>query len=205
MNERRAPNPSMLLPDEILTERSRLRRWLPEDREPFAALNADPRVMEYFPALLNRDESDRLVQRIEHHFEQHGFGLWALEESNSSAFTGFVGLMIPSFEAPFMPCVEIGWRLAAEYWGRGYAPEAARVLTFGFEQLGLTEVMPFVALGRRDRSGDTKSASAGSRPRIESTSGSLPGARSRATRSALARTRWSGKSAVWTGHSPACP
>jgi RimJ/RimL family protein N-acetyltransferase len=143
----------MLLPDEILTERCRLRRWLPEDRELFAALNADPRVMEYFPALLNRDESDRLVQRIEQHFEQHGFGLWALEESNSSAFTGFVGLMIPSFEAPFMPCVEIGWRLAAEYWGKGYAPEAARaVLTFAFEQLGLTEVLSFTAtLNARSR------------------------------------------------------
>lgn len=136
----------MLLPREILTERSRLRRWLPEDRAPFAALNADPRVMEHFPAPLTREESHRFVQRIEQHFERHGFGLWALEESSSAAFIGFVGLMIPNFEAPFMPCVEIGWRLAAEYWGRGHAPEAAAaVVAFAFEQLGLPEVVSFTA------------------------------------------------------------
>jgi ribosomal-protein-alanine N-acetyltransferase len=138
---------------EIRTERLTLRRWSPEDLEPFAALNADPRVMEYFPALMTRPESDSLVQRIEQHFERHGFGLWALEESSSSRFTGFVGLMIPSFEASFMPCVEVGWRIAAEFWGRGYAPEAARAaVAFAFEQLGLTEVVAFTAtLNARSR------------------------------------------------------
>jgi RimJ/RimL family protein N-acetyltransferase len=136
----------MALPREILTERLKLRRWLPEDREPFAALNADPRVMAHFPAPVTREESDRFVQRIGRHFERHGFGLWALEESSSSAFTGFVGLMVPSFEAPFMPCVEVGWRLAAEYWGRGYAPEAARAaVALAFEHLGLTEIVSFTA------------------------------------------------------------
>ncbi|MET0413478.1 MAG: GNAT family N-acetyltransferase [Polyangiaceae bacterium] len=136
----------MALPRELTTERLLLRRWLPSDRRPFAQLNADPRVMEYFPAPLTRDESNRMVQRIEAQFERHGFGLWALEVPGVVDFAGFVGLLIPSFEAPFTPCVEIGWRLPFEHWGKGYAPEAARaVLRFAFERAGLHEVLSFTA------------------------------------------------------------
>jgi RimJ/RimL family protein N-acetyltransferase len=137
---------AMALPRELTTERLLLRRWLPSDRRPFAQLNADPRVMEHFPAPLTRDESNRMVQRIEAQFERHGFSLWALEVPGVVDFAGFVGLLIPSFEAPFTPCVEIGWRLAFEHWGKGYAPEAARaVLRFAFEQAGLDEVLSFTA------------------------------------------------------------
>jgi RimJ/RimL family protein N-acetyltransferase len=136
----------MALPREIETARLKLRRWLPDDRRPFAQLNADARVMEYFPQPLTRTESDTMVQRVEAHFEQHGFGLWALEVPGTTAFAGFVGLMVPRFEAHFTPCVEIGWRLAFEHWGRGYAPEAARaVLRFGFERVGLDEIVSFTA------------------------------------------------------------
>jgi RimJ/RimL family protein N-acetyltransferase len=135
-------------PQELRTERLRLRRWRSEDRAPFAALNADPRVMEYFPAPLSREESDARATRIEAHFEEHGFGLWAVEIADVTPFAGFVGLSTPRFEAHFTPCVEIGWRLAAEYWGRGFATEGARAaLAFGFETLRLEEIVSSTAAG----------------------------------------------------------
>lgn len=130
----------------LITERLILRPWCEADREPFAALNADPRVMEFFPACLNRAESDAAAERIESHFARHGFGMWAVELRGIAPFIGFVGLSIPRFEAHFTPCVEIGWRLAHEYWGRGYAPEGARrVLAHGFDQLQLPEIVSFTA------------------------------------------------------------
>jgi RimJ/RimL family protein N-acetyltransferase len=100
--------------------------------------------MEYFPALLPREQSDALAARIEGHFERHGFGLWAVEIVDIAPFAGFIGLSVPRFEAHFTPCVEIGWRLAAGYWGCGYATEGARaVLAFGFEELRLAEIVSF--------------------------------------------------------------
>jgi RimJ/RimL family protein N-acetyltransferase len=128
----------------IETERLRLRYWESRDREPFARTNGDPRVMEFFPALLTREESDRLVDRIEAHFLRHGFGLYALEMPERQEFIGFAGLSVPSFQAPFTPCVEIGWRLAAEHWGRGLATEAARaVVGLAFDSLGLESLVSF--------------------------------------------------------------
>jgi ribosomal-protein-alanine N-acetyltransferase len=130
--------------DELRTPRLLLRRWRPADREPFAALNADPAVMEHFPAPLSRPESDALVDRIEAGFAAHGFGLWAVEAGG--ALVGFTGLSVPSFEAPFLPSVEVGWRLARSAWGRGWASEAATaVLAAAFGPLGLPEVVSFTA------------------------------------------------------------
>lgn len=138
----------MTAPRELQTDRLRLRRWLAADRAPFAALNADPRVMEYLPGPLSREESDALVTRIEAHFDQYGFGLWAVEIGNVTAFVGFIGLSVPRFTAHFTPCVEIGWRLGPAHWGRGYATEGARVvLACGFEVLGLEEIVSFTVLG----------------------------------------------------------
>lgn len=109
-------------------------------------MNADPRVMEFFAAPLGRAESDALVDRIEAHFDRHGFGLWAVEVPGVADFIGFTGLSVPRFEAPFMPCIEVGWRLAVAYWGHGYATEAARLaLDYGFATLGLAEIVSFTA------------------------------------------------------------
>jgi RimJ/RimL family protein N-acetyltransferase len=124
------------------TERLNLRHWLPSDREPFARLNADARVMEHFPNVLSREESDQGVDRIESHFQEHGFGLCAAELRETGAFIGFVGLAIPSFEAHFTPCVEIGWRLGAEYWGQGLATEGAReMVRYAFEVVKLNQLV----------------------------------------------------------------
>jgi RimJ/RimL family protein N-acetyltransferase len=138
----------MPTPREITTDRLRLRPWREADREPFAALNADHAVMEYFPAPLTRLQSEDLAERIELRFERRGFGLWALEVLASGEFVGFGGLETPAFEAHFIPAIEVGWRLARSAWGNGYATEAGRAaLTFGFEDLGLAEVVSFTAAG----------------------------------------------------------
>jgi RimJ/RimL family protein N-acetyltransferase len=126
------------------TPRLILRGWRESDREPFAAMCADPLVMRYFPALLTRDECDRLVDGIAAHFDRHGFGLYAVEVRETGAFAGFIGLTVPSFQAHFTPCVEIGWRLAVAYWNRGFATEGAHeVLRHAFEVLGLREIVSF--------------------------------------------------------------
>lgn len=134
----------MNLPHELRTERLLLRWWRAEDREPFALLNADPRVAEFLPGTLTRAESDARAERIEAHFAEHGFGLWAVEVPGTAPFAGFVGLSVTTFAAAFTPCVEIAWRLDAHHWGCGYATEGARAaLAFGFEHLGLAEMVSF--------------------------------------------------------------
>ncbi len=136
---------------ELRTERLRLRQWREGDLEPFALMNADPEVMRHFPAVLSRDESDAIVDRVRAMFAAEGFGLWAVEVDGGAPFIGFVGLSRPRFEAHFTPAVEIGWRLARAHWGQGYATEAAAAaLAFGFERVGLDEIvsMAVVANGR---------------------------------------------------------
>jgi RimJ/RimL family protein N-acetyltransferase len=129
------------------TDRLWLRPWRDDDREPFAALNADPDVMEFLPARLTRVESDAMVDRIERTWAERGLGLFAVEVRSSGAFAGFVGLWPATFDAPFTPAIEVGWRLAREHWGYGYATEAAdAVLADGFERLQLDEVVSFTAV-----------------------------------------------------------
>ena len=126
----------------LLTERCILRRWRESDKEPFAEMNADPRVMEFFPAALTREESDAFADRIEEGFVENRVGLWALEVEGR--FAGFVGLNRTRFDTPMGPHMEIGWRLMTWAWGRGLATEAARaVLADGFGRLGLPEIYSF--------------------------------------------------------------
>ena len=126
------------------TERLILRRWRESDREPFARLNADPRVMEFMPGPLSPAESNLVFDGATEHFERHGFGLCAVELCENHCFIGFVGLAVPSFHAHFTPCVEIGWRLSADHWGRGFATEgAAEMVHYAFEKIGLEALVSF--------------------------------------------------------------
>ncbi len=130
----------------IQTERLLLRQWREEDLEPFAALNADPRVMEYFPSTLSREESSQMVKRIQSNIEKRGWGFWAASLIQTGEFIGFIGLEDVHFTAPFTPAVEIGWRLAFDFWGKGYATEGARAaLQYGFETVNLKEIVSFTA------------------------------------------------------------
>ena len=131
---------------ELTTDRLLLRQWRESDREPFAALNADPAVMEHFPALQTREQSDALIDRNMPLIDGRGWGLWALEVRDTGEFIGFTGLSVPSFEAHFMPAVEIGWRLSKGAWGNGYATEAALAsLAHGFGPAGLDAIVSFTA------------------------------------------------------------
>jgi RimJ/RimL family protein N-acetyltransferase len=131
---------------QLTTSRLRLRPWRDEDLAPFAAMNADPRVMAYFPAVLTRAESDAAAARIRGGLAARGFGVWPVELGDREPFIGVVGLSVPDFTAAFVPCVEVAWRLCARFWGQGYATEAARAaMTFGFSEVGLDEIVSFTA------------------------------------------------------------
>ena len=135
---------------EIETERLLLRCWRDTDREPFAAMCADARVMEFFPSTQTREQADAVIDRMSSHIDRHGFGFWALEDRASGEFLGFTGLWNVSFTAAFTPAVEIGWRLAHRSWGKGYASEAARAsLAFGFGTLRLPEIISFAVLANQ--------------------------------------------------------
>jgi RimJ/RimL family protein N-acetyltransferase len=128
----------------IQTVRLLLRRWQPSDLEPFSRMNADPRVMEFFPACLSTEESNGLLARFEQHFCDHGFGFYAAELREERTFIGFIGLAVPRFKTHFTPCVEIGWRLAVDHWGRGLATEGALgVVSEAFDSFMLDEIVSF--------------------------------------------------------------
>ncbi len=128
----------------IDTGRLKLRKWIESDLEPFAAINTCKHVCEFLPEPLSRDESDIYAEKIHDHFEEKGYGLYAVEIKNTGEFIGFTGLSVPGFDAHFMPTVEVGWRLSYNHWGNGYATEAARtILSYGFDHLGLKEIVSF--------------------------------------------------------------
>jgi RimJ/RimL family protein N-acetyltransferase len=134
----------------LQTERLVLRRWHEDDRDAFAALNADPLVMEHFPEPLTRERSDLMLDAVDAALEENGFGIWAVEELRSGALIGFAGLAKVSFLAHFTPAVEVGWRLTPSAWGQGFATEAATAaLAYGFATIRLAEVVSFTTTTNR--------------------------------------------------------
>ncbi len=130
------------------TERLLLRGWRDEDRDAFAAMNADPEVMRHFHDTLTREQSDTMLDRMQTAMESQGWGLWALERLDTGDLIGFTGLAVPTHDLPFNPCVEVGWRLARPAWGHGFATEAAReALRVGFDEVGLAEVVSLTSVG----------------------------------------------------------
>ncbi|HYE44512.1 MAG TPA: GNAT family N-acetyltransferase [Caulobacter sp.] len=130
----------------IDTDRLILRSWRVEDLAPWAALNADPEVMRFFPSVLTPEDSEAMLARNQDHIDRHGFGLWAVERREDGAFLGFTGLMMLKPDNPLAPGVEAGWRLARHAWGQGYASEAAAAaIRDGFERVGLDRIVAFTA------------------------------------------------------------
>jgi len=131
----------------IATERLLLREWRDPDLEAFIVMNADPVVMRFFPETYSRERTRRFVARIGECWAERGYGLWAVERKDTAGFIGYVGLWPATFPAHFTPAVEVGWRLAADQWGQGYATEAARAaLRYGFESVGLDEIVSFTSV-----------------------------------------------------------
>ncbi len=132
----------------LITQRLHLRPWQAEDMDHFARLNADPEVMRFFPRCLSRAESEALVDRIQNHFQTYGYGFWAVTLRSTGVFIGMIGLKHPAFAAPFLPNVEVGWRLLSAYWGKGYATEGAEAsIKYGLTTLQLPEIVSFTARG----------------------------------------------------------
>lgn len=132
---------------ETQTERLLLRQWRKKDYEIFERINSDPVVMEYYPSTLTPEESNMMANKIESLIKEKGWGFWAVELTGKKSFIGFVGLHEPRYELPVKPCIEIGWRLGREYWGKGYATEAAKAsLAFAFSDLNLNEVSSFTPI-----------------------------------------------------------
>jgi RimJ/RimL family protein N-acetyltransferase len=152
----------------IVTERLLLRDWRDADLDPFVAMNVDPVVMQFFPETYTEERTRRFVERIRERWAELGYSLWAVERQDTRGFIGYVGLWPATFPAHFTPAVEVGWRLAADQWGQGYATEGARAaLEYAFGKLDFKEIVSFTStinvrswrvmerLGmRRDLSGD---------------------------------------------------
>jgi len=132
---------------EFETSRLRLRQWRDQDFKAFAKMNADAKVMEYYPSIITSEQSDELADKIQERIKENGWGFWALELKSTNTFIGFTGLNEPSYDLPVTPCIEIGWRLARKHWGNGYVTEAARkCLDVAFESLKLSTVYSFTSI-----------------------------------------------------------
>lgn len=130
----------------IETPRLILRDWKEEDLEPFRELNADKEVMQYFLKVYSKEETDPFYRAIKKELKEYNYGLYAVEVKKSKEFIGFIGFHKATFEADFTPCIEIGWRLKRDAWGKGYATEGARAcLEYGFTNLNFKEVYSFTA------------------------------------------------------------
>ena len=134
-------------PIELSTDRLILRQWKESDFLPFSRINADPVVMEYYPSTLSKNESNAMANKLKALISDWSWGFWAVEVKEENKFIGFVGLHKPNYDLSVTPCVEVGWRLGKEFWGKGYATEAAKEsLRFAFEELSLSEIYSFTSM-----------------------------------------------------------
>ena len=132
----------------IETDRLILRTWNDNDLQPMLAINQDPKVMEYFPSLQDLEMTKNFIDKVNAHFENHGYSLYAVIKKDTTEFIGFTGLLIADFASHFTPATEIGWRLSSNHWGQGFATEGAKaVLDYAFRELKLTEIVSFTAAG----------------------------------------------------------
>ncbi len=130
----------------LTSDRLGLRHWIDSDTQPFIEMNKDLEVMKYFPKILSETETLAFIEIIHLHFNQHGFGPFAIEHKLTKQFMGFTGFYIPTFDAFFTPCVEIGWRFRKDFWGQGFASEAAKMcLSYGFKSLCFEKIVSFTA------------------------------------------------------------
>lgn len=137
----------MSLTSRLTTKRLILRNWTDADRDSFAEMNADSRVMEHFPSVWTRETSDRVMNDLRDNINEYGWGFWAVEEIVTKDLVGFVGIRVPGHDLPFNPCVEVGWRLHVRHWGKGYATEAAWAsLRYGFDVVGLDEIVSMTSI-----------------------------------------------------------
>jgi RimJ/RimL family protein N-acetyltransferase len=131
----------------VQTERVILRQWRAEDRPIFAAINADPKVMKYFPSALSKSQSDALVDRVSNDINVSGWGFWAAERADTAEFMGFVGINYSADGLPFAPCVDIGWRLGSQHWGQGLATEAAQgAMAYAFTHTSVEKLVSMTPL-----------------------------------------------------------
>lgn len=131
----------------ITSNRLGLRQWSENDHDAFAKMNADAKVMEHFPYLMTREQTDAYLKRIYAHFKEYGYGVYAVDVLESGEFIGYIGFSCPTWEAYFTPCVEVGWRLKSEHWNNGYATEGAKAcLEYGFKSLGFDAIYSWTAL-----------------------------------------------------------
>lgn len=132
---------------DIETERLLLRRWQEQDLEVFIHMNQDAEVMRYFPNTQDTAQTVQFYEKIVQEFAEYGYGLYAAEEKSSGKFIGFIGFHRADLAVDFCPCIEIGWRLDKQYWGRGYATEGAKAcLKHGFEKLCFDQVYSFTSI-----------------------------------------------------------
>lgn len=128
----------------IETERLILRTWEDDDAEPYYRINQDPKVLEFLPGPMTINQAKVFIFEMNQRFTEYNYTLWAAEEKATASLMGFIGLQVPRWQAHFSPCVEVGWRLGSEYWGKGYAPEGARAaLDYGFNTLNFSEIVSF--------------------------------------------------------------
>ena len=134
----------------IQTQRLILRQWRDQDRQPFAAMNADPQVMKYFPSTLTKEQSDALIDRFIEDIESSGWGFWAAQRIDSGHFIGFIGINYSADGLPFAPCVDIGWRLAQAHWGLGFATEGAKAaMDYAFNAINLSKVVSMTPVNNK--------------------------------------------------------